>query len=434
MVRYIERLLAFLRFVFKMITPSYSATATERVLPRMALDFTTASLDSRVTVTRALNTATAVNSSGFIAVVNANLPRFDYNPVTLACKGLLIEEARTNILTYSAQLENAAWTRLNATVTADAAVSPDGGTNADKLIGTAGLANIAVFQSPALTASTAYTETVYAKKAEWSWVALEIRGESADAIQAWFNLNTGAVGTIVGAGTATITDAGNGWYRCSLTRTMGATTTSPRVRIYPTNANTLFSTGDGTSGIFAWGAQLEAGAFATSYIPTTTTSLTRNADVVSMTGTNFSDWYNASEGTFVASGYSVYSVVGANPLIYASDGTENNYLRLLANNVSSSTVNVSGVAQANFSFGSPTVNSAINDYVLAYKLNSFCAAYNSSTGTDVSGTLPVVDRLQIGQRASGTLMSGTIKRIYYYNIRLTNNECLTLSQRSIRGA
>jgi hypothetical protein len=67
-----------------MITPAYSPTATERVLPRMALDFTTGVLDSRVTITRALNTATRVNSSGFVEIVNANLPRFDYDPATLA--------------------------------------------------------------------------------------------------------------------------------------------------------------------------------------------------------------------------------------------------------------------------------------------------------------------------------------------------------------
>ena len=75
-----------------MITPSFALTATERVLPRLALDFTTASLDPRVTFTRALNTATRINSSGLVETVNADTPRFDYtlNPGG-ACKGLLIE-------------------------------------------------------------------------------------------------------------------------------------------------------------------------------------------------------------------------------------------------------------------------------------------------------------------------------------------------------
>jgi len=84
-----------------MITPSFALTATERVLPRMALDFTTAVLDPRVTFTRSGNTATVTNSSGVIAAINADLPRFDFNPTTLACNGLLIEESRTNLLLNS---------------------------------------------------------------------------------------------------------------------------------------------------------------------------------------------------------------------------------------------------------------------------------------------------------------------------------------------
>ena len=100
-----------------MITPAYSPTATERVLPRLALDFTTASLDPRVTVTRALNTATRVNSSGDVEVVSANLPRFDFDPTTLVCKGLLIEETRTNLLRYSEAFDNVYWTPARASVT-----------------------------------------------------------------------------------------------------------------------------------------------------------------------------------------------------------------------------------------------------------------------------------------------------------------------------
>ncbi len=398
----------------------------------MALDFTTASLDSRVTVTRALNTATAINSSGFVAVVNANLPRFDYNPVTLACKGLLIEEARTNILTYSAQFENVAWSKLNATVTADATTSPDGTTNADKLVGTAGLANIAVFQSPALTASTAYTETVYAKKAEWSWLALEIRGESIDAVQAWFNLNTGAVGTIVGAGTATITDAGNGWYRCSLTRTTGLTTTSPRVRVYPTNANAAFSTGDGTSGIFAWGAQLEAGAFATSYIPTTTTSLTRNADQVVMTGTNFSDWYNASQSTLMTEA-STFSNAATDKFVanINNNGFPNRILMnfTASNNFSASLVSNS-VSQVS---GTNGVAAALNTPIkmcFATKLDSFAFSQSGvAPTTDNLGVMPVtVDRLWIGSAFTSAFLNGHMRQIKYWPQRLINAETQAFSK------
>lgn len=410
-----------------MITPSYSPTATERVLPRLALDFTTASLDSRVTVTRALNTATAINSSGFVAVVNENLPRFNYDPVTLVCKGLLIEETRANLLTYSAQLENAAWTRLNASVAADATVSPDGTTNADKLIGLAGLTNIAVFQSPALTASTAYTETVYAKKSEWSWVALEIRGESIDAVQAWFNLDTGTVGTIVGAGTAVITNAGNGWYRCSLTRTTGLTTTSPRVRVYPTNANAAFSTGDGTSGIFVWGAQLEVGAFATSYIPTTTTSLTRNADVVSMTGTNFSSWYVSSSAALAA--VVIPSIATGTRPIWQLDDTTANEIIALRGNVANPELYIvdNGTPQAQLDAGTITANTQYG-LCAAFTANSCAASQNGAAPvTTATATMPTVTQARIGSDGSNFL-NGVVQTLRYWPQRILNTETQAFSK------
>jgi hypothetical protein len=81
-----------------MMTSSYSITATERVLPRLALDFTTAVLDPRVTFTRSGATATRVNASGFIETMAANTARFDYDPMTLAPKGMLVEESRTNLV------------------------------------------------------------------------------------------------------------------------------------------------------------------------------------------------------------------------------------------------------------------------------------------------------------------------------------------------
>ena len=355
-------------------------------------------------------------------------PRFDYDPVTLASKGLLIEEQRINVFTYSEQFDNAGWTKLNATVTANATTSPDGTTNADKLIGAAGLSNVTVFQSPALTASTQYTETAYAKKSEWSWLALEIRGEAIDAVQAWFNLNTGVVGTIVGAGTATITDAGNGWYRCSLTRTMGATTTSPRVRIYPTNANASTSTGDGTSGVFVWGAQLEAGAFATSYIPTVAAAVTRSPDIATMTGTNFSSWYNATQGTFVSQ-FTPTTISGTRAVLDANDNTANESIRLQT--VSADpffTVTDDGVDQASIDAGTVAANTNYK-IAAAYAVNDFAVSLGGATvGTDTSGTLPTVTQMQIGNSAAGNRLNGHVRSIAYYKTRLYNSQLQTLTQ------
>ena len=116
-----------------MITPSFGLTATERVLPKLALDFTTASLDNRITFTRAGNTATVINSSGLVTTINADLPRFDYTLNTGGdCKGLLIEEARTNLLLQSNDVSNAAYTVSNVTVVANSSAAPDGTLTAAK--------------------------------------------------------------------------------------------------------------------------------------------------------------------------------------------------------------------------------------------------------------------------------------------------------------
>ena len=157
-----------------MITPSFGLTATERVLPSMALDFTTASLDSRVTFTRSGNTATVVNSSGLIATINANLPRFDFDPVTLACKGLLIEEARTNLLTYSNDFSNAIWNKNSSSITSNVITSPDGTVNASKLVEAAATAEHTVNRSTpvAIVAGSSNTLSVFAKKGERTTIEL----------------------------------------------------------------------------------------------------------------------------------------------------------------------------------------------------------------------------------------------------------------------
>lgn len=281
-----------------MITPAYSPTATERVLPRMALDFTTGTLDPRVTVTRALNTATRVNSSGLIAGVNADLPRFDYDPVTLAPKGLLVEEARTNLCIRSSDL-GTGWTPNSVSVSTDVIASPSGATDADSVTPSAGSAQHRLIGTQsAVSSGVSVTHSVFAKAGGSNFVQLH---DSATAtFYANFDLANGTVTAVNPANGATITNYGNGWYRCTLTFTTGTTNCGGVVAMIPNGsaARNPTWTAAGTESVYAWGYQIETGAFATSYIPTTTASLTRNADVVTMTGTNFSSWYNIGAGSW----------------------------------------------------------------------------------------------------------------------------------------
>lgn len=417
-----------------MITPAYSPTATERVLPRMALDFTTGVLDSRVTIARALNTATRVNSSGLVEIVNANLPRFDYDPSTLAAKGLLIEETRANLITYSEEFDNVIWSKNNVSVTQNAALSPDGTTTAELVSEVAVATSHLWSQTSAYTSGVSYTLSVYMKKGTGAtapdWMQLTFGSAAFGASQyANFNLATGAVGTVLG-GTAAIQNAGGGWYRLSFTATATATTSTPGAFGFINNTNASARlpayTGATTSDVLVWGAQVEAGAFPTSYIPTAGTSLTRNADVVSMTGTNFSSWYNATSGAILArSRQSV--ITGTRPSIYISDGTANNIISLRGLAANPELFIKATTDQAQIDAGTLTANSSFG-LVGAWTTDNCAAAINGGAAvTDTSATIPTVDRMLIGSDGTNYL-NGQVERISYWPQRIINAEAQAFSK------
>lgn len=329
-----------------MMTPSYSITATERVLPRLALDFTTAALDPRVTFTRSGNTATVTDSSGTIVAVNADIPRFDFDPVTLACKGLLIEESKTNVLLNSL-LDGTDLATQSVTVTA-----------------------------------AARTLSFY---------------------------GTGQI-VLSGAHSATVTGTG----------------------AYPTRTTLTFTPTSGTLTLTVTGtvqfAQLELGSFATSFIPTAGSQVTRTVDVATMTGTNFSDWFNASEGTFVAWGTQQSQDDGISRRGFAniSDGTNNNRMSLAT--VQFGIVN-SGSSVVNQTFAGFVAN---QDYKIAgaYKLNNSQSASNATlSSNDTSCLIPTVTQLQFGvYRLIDGRMSGHLQKFMFYPQRLISAEVQAVSK------
>jgi len=234
-----------------------------------------------------LSTTTAVVS---------NISVKEVTGYTATAKGLLIEEQRTNLVTYSEDFSNAAWINTSASFNTNSAIAPDGATTADKIIIANGvqlgaLTGAGVRQQPSKAAtSITYTESVFAKAAEFNSVMLFMaNGAGSNGGRCTFNLATGTYSSLTtfGSGfsgaTASIESVGNGWYRCIFIVTSD-TDTSIRSGILP--VDTVATTGNGTSGIFIWGAQLEAGSFATSYIPTVASQVTRNADSASMLGDN----------------------------------------------------------------------------------------------------------------------------------------------------
>ena len=411
-----------------MITPSYALTATERVLPNLALDFTTASLDARVTFTRTGNTATVTNSSGYVVGINANLPRFDYNPVTLVCNGLLIEESRINILPYSNLLnfaQTAYWIAANATVSANAGTSPDGTNNAFALYETATSGTHPLNQAGIVTVNAStYTLSIYLKANGRTSALLQMIG-TAVFPSVNINLTTGALGTINGTATATSTNAGNGWWRVSITA--ATDTIATQFRIYPTTGDNVISyAGDITKGILASSAQMEPGAFPTSYIPNAAaTTTTRNADNATMTGTNFSSWFTggATNSTFQVNfiypnaktaggqrylgfnGFTGFLDTGGFLGFYDGTGTRVLGTMVASNNTKKYAIGFSG-----------TTCSAGKDSALA------TAAYSSAAFA------PTAMYLWYGQSTTVGELNGTIKQIYYWPQRLTNAELQAFSK------
>ena len=413
----------------KMITPPFSLTATERVLPKLALDFTTASLDPRVTFTRALNTATRVNSSGYIETVNADVPRFDYSSTNIGvCKGLLIEESRSNLLTNSVTFAST-WTAFGASLSTGAVTSPDGSASSVKYVEGSGVAEHGIFQTTTTGGTHAYS--VYAKINGRRYLVL--RKDGGGVSFAVFDLQAGAV-TQTQNCTATIDTFGNGWYRCNLATTVLATgNTIIKSSDVGTgiNPNSTYN-GDGVSGFYLYGVQLENGGFSTSFIPTTSAALTRNADVATMTGTNFSSWYNQTAGTFSAQAI-VPQLGRAGRILGVDSGTTANLFVIgtaATNQVSSDSV-VGGA----YSGGAYPLNT-----ISANTSFKMCAAYSNTTtdpaalngGAVGGGSFSVgttMTEMYLGcQVGTSTFFNGCVLEINYWPQRLTNNEVQAFSK------
>ena len=409
---------------------SYQATLggpnlLNKLSPSLLLNFTnTSTLDPRITFTRS-TTATFTGSNGLIQTAAIDAPRFDYNPTTLASLGLLIEEQRVNLWTYSEQFDNAAWTKTNSSITANTVIAPDGALTGDKI--TSNISQLGfVVQSLSQTTGTAYTVSVYAKAGEYNFCQLRITGTVVASItRAYFNLANGTT-TGVANCTASITPAGNGWYRCSITYTTVATATaSPRIYGQVNASDTV---GDGTSGIFIWGAQLEAGAFATSYIPTVASQVTRAADFASMTGTNFSSWYNASAGTLFADyAWVGLKLVAGQRTLIVDDGTTANYWGMTAtsgNNMQNPVV-VSSITEAVNSTPSTTYAAgAYYKQAVALATNNTVGAINGTAGTtDTVAAVPTgIIALRLSASSAGSTSNIRYRQIAYYPRRLANAE------------
>jgi hypothetical protein len=381
--------------------------------------------------------ATRVNKDGLIEQVLSNVPRLNYpliDGVVSGCPSLLLEPQRTNNLERSEEFDNGAWTKVQTTVTSNQIISPDGNLTADKIIpsGTTTLFK-EIFNDSILTAETIYTHSFYVKSAGYQFIHILFPSVNIGTMYANFDIINGTK-TDGTSGLGTIEAAGNGWFRVSATFTqvisgVGRCSvsvipsgTSPRVTSWLPN---------GTDGIYLWGAQLEVGSYATSYIPTVASTVTRVAEICN--GAGDATTFNDSEGVLFVE-ISAIEDDGVYKAISISDGTVNgddNRVQIaIQNSLLYANVRVGNVYQF---FDNITISVTENNKIaLKYKTNDFAVWLNGSEIlTDNSGTTfssGVLSYLGFADgRPNISPFLGNVKQIQYFNTALTDQELQQLT-------
>jgi hypothetical protein len=366
-----------------------------------------------VTFTRA-SSGTFVDSAGVLQTATTDVPRFDHNPITGESLGLLVEEQRTNLLLRSEEFDNAVWNPA-PTVTPNTQIAPNGTLTADTFTTVSGTP--ALFQAVACLASTAYTWSFYVKLGTMS--VADFR----------FAVRDDTNGAFIAADIApSITPVTTEWRRVTYTFTTPVGCVLVRPYPYRFNPATYGTT------VHLWGAQLETGAFPTSYIPTTTAAVTRSADVCSITGSAFSSWYRQDEGTVFGDYVGVNNVSGATRRLVEIGvvGTTSDRMILGYSGVDASRFLVVAAGAAQADINPLATQGARIKTAGCFAVNDFQQGVNGSLGTaDTSGNVPTVSAIAIGNdftSSAGSSLNGTIRRLTFWPQRLANSTLQNITQ------
>ena len=393
-------------------------------------------LENRSSVTAANITTTSpiTNYIPVLMTAPAGVARFDHDPISGKSLGLLIEESRTNLLSYSQDFSQSVWATANVGWVGDTVIAPDGtltgGTRTALVTNSSGIRNLG-----AIGSTLGITYSLYIKKGNTSVVSFALRNHTSglNILVINFNydtgvvtINTSAISTL-GATGVTATPVGNGWYRLVMPSATTSFANNDLVWVYN------FSTGSVQAGEYnyVWGAQLEAGSFATSYIPTTAGSVSRSADLAIMSGTNFSDWYNQIEGSiYVEYAHIPATISGSSVISIRSASTDefNFYGRSATGDGLYATTSGAGVSIGGMLIDPrPTAPTKVS---YSWKPLSIQAS--------VSGVLKFTDttsiisksftKIGIGCNAStGGSVNGYIKKLAYYPKALSTTELQALT-------
>jgi len=379
-----------------------------------------AQLEQSSTVGEYIPTTSTINSA----------PRFDHNPTTGESLGLLVEEARTNLSQWSEDFSDAYWTKTSCTITSNESTAPDGTLTADlwSNTGTPGVMHNSITKDA--TART-YTSSLWVKGTLTQLTVSLDDGTTTNRGRVQFNLSTNTVGSIFNEGlftntSGTLTQFSNSWVRVTVTTTTSIGTTI-RFRPFFSGANSILR---------IWGAQVEEGAFPTSYIPTTTAAVTRSADVASISGSNFSAWYRSTESTVFANWENLAATMpsgSAQWLAEFSDGTTSNRQSLFqiqaANSLVSQNSFVSGSGAGRLDAGGAYSKIVVKASAAFASLDRALAANGGLATVSSAGNIPIgINRLDVGASLGTAHLNGAIRRLTYWPTRLPNSTLQAVTQ------
>ena len=360
---------------------------------------------------------TRVNKNGLIEVMSNNVPRIDYSDTS---KGvLLLEPQRTNSITYSNDFSKSIYGKINLTITANQGISPDGTQNANLLVPNAAVGNRYLTNS---TGSNLKINTVFLKKKELRYVKI---GNAQSNVLV--DLENGTISAdSVSTNNFNIENYGNGWYRVSCYNTLDVNL-QIQIFIGIDGSGSNIAT-NGTDGVYIYGFEIQNGSYATSYIPTSGSSVTRSAEVCNNSGN--SEVFNDSEGVLFAD-ISALANDGTNRMISLTNGVDTTsnatlYFIPTANQIRyiyevSSAQQCSIIANVNVLLS--------NKCSAVYKLNRFELWVNGfKIGETSVSTLPSgLDRLSFDSFNGGDDMYAKTKEIAYYDTILTDAELEVLT-------
>jgi hypothetical protein len=374
--------------------------------------------DGDFNFTRA-SAATRINAQGLIETVAVGDNRLNYpllDGTVQTCPHLLLEPQRTNLITYSEDFSNAAWTKSDSSITSNAAISPDGTLNADKVTGSGYLQNV-----NSLTATNTYTFSFFWKKDTSNVVKILLSSTGTDE-QLSINTNTLALISQLGINSYNNISYGNDWYRLSMTWTEANTE--------PTGIRISADESDATSSLFIWGAMLEQSSYPTSYIPNYGTALgvTRSAETCN--GAGDVNTFNDSEGVLFAE----ISALANDLTVRCISISSGNYIDSVqlrywssSNTLEYRVVDGSVIVV----FLRPVINNIVesNKILVKYKSNDCSIWVNGfKIATDTSATMPSgLSELAFDDGNGTTPFYGKTKQLQYFDSALTDSELETLT-------